>query len=165
MRLSYRHVARTAIAFVWLLAPPLEAAAQSPVHGYAYGGPAGVSGFFGSLSGLQAGGGAEWHIGGGPISVAGELGVLGNSSSLLAAASLNAAFHFMPHAPAVPFVTGGLTTMGSGEGSFRLFNVGAGVTWWASRHVGWRGEFRDQIRPDGRGAVHYWGLRAGIVVR
>jgi hypothetical protein len=55
--------------------------------------------------------------------------------------------------------------MGSGEGNFDLVSVGAGVTCWTGRHVGWRGEFRDQIRPDDRGTVHYWGIRAGIVMR
>jgi hypothetical protein len=148
-----------------LLTAPLAAAAQSPVRGFVYGGPAGVVGFFGTLSGMQAGGGAEWHIGNGPVSVAGEIGLLGNDSSVLVATSVNGAYHFRARRQMVPFVTTGFTTMGSGEGSFDLLNAGAGVTWWSSRHVGWRGEVRDQIRPDQRGTVHYWGVRAGVVLR
>jgi hypothetical protein len=64
-----------------------------------------------------------------------------------------------------PFVTGGYTRMWSGEGGINAWNAGAGVDAWFSNRAGARIEVRDQVRPDSRGTVHYWTIRAGVVMR
>lgn len=70
-----------------------------------------------------------------------------------------------PSQKLAPFVTAGYTRMGSGEGSFNAWNVGAGANYWVGRRVGVRMEFRDHVRPDVRGTVQYWAVRAGVAVR
>lgn len=136
--------------------------------GYGIAGPAGFSGFFGSsASSIHAAGGGEALVDG-RAGIGGEFGVLANSSSTLFVFSVNGVLHFSTN-PAMrrlsPFVTGGYTHMGSGEGSFGAWNVGAGVDLWAKDRVGIRMEFRDHVRPDSRGAVQYWTIRAGVVFR
>jgi hypothetical protein len=132
--------------------------------GYAIVGPAGYSGFFGSsASAVHAAGGGEGLIDG-RAGIGGEFGVF-NSLSVF---SVNGVLHVSP-SPAnrglSPFVTGGYTHMGNGEGSFDAWNVAAGMDLWAKNRLGVRVEFRDHVRPDSRGAVQYWTIRAGIVFR
>lgn len=139
-------------------------------QGLAYGiaGPAGVSGFFGSMaSAAHAAGGGEVLVGG-RAGVGGELGVFANSGSVLLVFSANGVLHFSPvtaERRLSPFVTGGYTHFGSGEGDFNAWNVGAGADVMATDRVGIRVEFRDHVRPDVRGAVQYWSIRAGVVFR
>jgi len=57
-----------------------------------------------------------------------------------------------------PFVTGGLTFYPDGEGSFATLDVGGGVDWWSTRHVGLRVEARDQYGS-------FFAVRAGVVLR
>ena len=64
-----------------------------------------------------------------------------------------------------PYVSGGYTRMSSGEGAFDGWNVGAGTDVWLRSRVGMRVEVRDHVRPDSRGAVHYWAIRAGVAFR
>jgi hypothetical protein len=64
-----------------------------------------------------------------------------------------------------PFFTGGYTHMGSGEASFDAWNVGVGFDLWTSDRFGFRVEFRDHVRPDFRGTVQYWTVRAGVCFR
>jgi hypothetical protein len=90
------HAARAcgiAVVTTLMLGSPASAAAQGPIHGVVYAGAAGVSGFYGSLSGFQAGGGVEWHVANGPVSIAGGMGVLGNAGSVLVATSIDAGYH------------------------------------------------------------------------
>ena len=94
--------------------------------------------------------------------------MLAGSGSALLVVSANGVLHFSTSQSArrpSPFVTGGYTHMGSGEGSFGAWNVGAGIDLWAKERVGVRVDFRDHVRPDSRGAVQYWTIRAGIVFR
>lgn len=154
------------VGFMLLLSGP--AAAQAQITGYAVAGPAGFSGFFGSdASGAQAAAGVEILIGG-RAGVGGEFGMLGNSSSVLWVTSVNGTLHILPgtrgHGTS-PFVTGGYTRLSSGDGAFDAWNAGAGVDIWPKDRLGVRIEFRDQVRTDPRGNVHYWTLRAGVVVR
>ena len=142
--------------------------AEAQALGYAIVGPAGYSGFFGSSASLvHAAGGGEVLVAKG-AGVSGEAGVLANSDSRLVVVSVNGAFHFS-NGPArrgpAPFVTGGYTHMGNAEGSFSGWNVGGGVDLWMNNQVGLRVEFRDHVRPDFRGAVQYWAIRAGVSVR
>ena len=105
---------------------------------------------------------------GGWAGVGGEFGVLGDSSSVLFVSSVNGVFHFLPSAAKhrlSPYVTGGYTRMSSGEGSFAAWNVAAGLDVWAKDRLGLRVEFRDHVRPDDRGTVQYWSIRAGVVFR
>lgn len=124
--------------------------AEAQLLGYGIAGPAGVSGFFGSSgSSIHAAGGGEALVGG-RAGIGGELGVFASSSIGLLVVSVNGVLHFSTNPPkrgASPFVTGGYTRMGSGEGAFGAWNAGAGVDLWAKDRVGVRIEFRDHVRP------------------
>jgi hypothetical protein len=75
---------------------------------------------------------------------------------VLGRVSVNGVVHVVPSSPehrVSPFVTGGWTRTSSGEGSFNAWNLGVRV------------EFRDHVRPDSRGTVQYWTVRAGVTVR
>jgi hypothetical protein len=138
--------------------------AQAVAYGVA--GPAGFSGFYGT-SGLNGhvAGGAE-VLAGGRVGGQGEFGAIGGSGGLLFVTSANGIARFGSSSERVsPFVTGGYTRMFSGEGSFNAWNAGAGADIWLRPRVGLRLEFRDHVRPDSRGAVHYWTFRAGVAFR
>jgi len=141
--------------------------AQAQGLGYGVGGLAGVSGFFGDLSGYNVAGGGEGLVAG-RVGAGGEFGLIGDSSRVLAVVSANGVYHVMKlsrDSRRSPFVTGGYTWMGSGDGSFNAWNVGAGMDFWSRGRTGFRVEFRDHIRPDSRGTVQYWTARGGIVWR
>ena len=142
----------------------LPGAARAQGLGYVVAGPAGVSGFFGSSStSLHAAAGGEALLKG-LLGIGGEAGLLANSSSVLWVVSANGVVH-LGAARVSPFVTGGYTRMGGGEGGFNAWNAGAGVDWWTNSRLGLRLDFRDHVRPDFRGTVHYWTVRGGIVFR
>jgi hypothetical protein len=145
---------------------PSRAAAQA--LGYGVVGPAGYSGFFGTGGPLiHAAGGAE-VLAGGRAGVGGEFGLLAGSGGAFLVSSANGVVHLGRRdrgRGASPFVTGGYSRLSSGEGGFDAWNVGAGADIWAKERVGVRVEFRDHVRPDRRGAVHYWTVRAGVVFR
>jgi hypothetical protein len=139
--------------------------------GYAIVGPAGYSGFFGGAAGLgHAAGGGE-VLTGGRVGGGGEFGILAGTGGALLVTSINAVFHLGPgratpgRSRLSPYVSGGYTRMSSGEGSFNGWNVGAGADLWFKPRVGLRVEFRDHVRPDSRGGVHYWAVRAGVALR
>jgi hypothetical protein len=139
-------------------------AARAQGLGYVVAGPAGVSGFFGSSSSsLHAAGGGEALLKG-LVGIGGEAGLLADSSNVLWVVSANGVVH-LGAARVSPFVTGGYTRMGGGEGGFNAWNAGAGVDWWARSRLGLRLDFRDHVRSDFRGTVHYWTVRGGIVFR
>ena len=110
-------------------------------------------------------------LAGGRVGGGGEFGLLASSGGALWVTSANGVFHFVPSVRTPiqnrtsPFVSGGYTRMSSGEGAFDAWNIGAGADVWLKPRVGLRLEFRDHIRPDSRGAVHYWAFRAGVVFR
>lgn len=141
--------------------------AHAQALGYGIGGPAAVSGFFGSLTGFHAAGGGEVLVGrraGGGA----ELGMLGNVSSVLQVVSVNGVVHILPVPLAhgvSPFITGGYSRLSSGEGAFAAWNVAAGVDIWEKNHAGLRIDVRDHVRPDSRGTVHYLTFRIGVVVK
>jgi hypothetical protein len=162
-------IVSTLVALAAVIAPGRPAAAQ--VLGYGIAGPAGYSGFFGSsLESVHAAGGGE-VLAGGRLGGGGEFGLLGNPSGGLFIASANAVFHVVPVQPTPlrrrlsPYVSGGYTRLFSGEGSFNAWNAGIGADVWLKPRVGLRAEFRDHVRPDSRGGVHYWSVRAGVVFR
>jgi hypothetical protein len=156
------------VLFLLLILLGSARAADAQVLGYAIAGPAGFSGFFGSNgSGGQAAAGAEVLIRS-RAGVGGEFGIMVNSSSAMWVTSVNGVLHILPgtrgHGTS-PFITGGYTRLSSGEGTFSAWNAGAGVHVWPKARVGVRAEFRDHVRSDARGNVHYWMLRAGVVIR
>ena len=107
---------------------------------------------------IVAGGGGEWLVASG-LGVGGEAGIF----KTLGVVSLNGSWHFgqRSHETGLqPFVTSGYTYM-DGESGFPAWNAGGGVIVWG-HHRGLRLEFRDHVRPDERGALHYWALRAGL---
>ena len=142
--------------------------AEAQGLGYAIVGPSGVMGTSGSagLAGHGAAGGElliRNRIGAG-----GEYGIFAGEGGGLTIASLNGVVHFAPaerERGTRPFVSGGYTRLSNGEGTFNAYNIGGGVDIWARERVGVRVEIRDHIRPDDRGDIHYWAIRAGIVFR
>jgi hypothetical protein len=151
---------RVVLPLIILLCIGVPRAVAQP---FAYGiaGPAGVSGFFRASHSWHAAGGGEFVI---PLGVGfgGELGIMQSLGVL----SLNASLHFSRSRSMLsPYVTAGYTRMGSGEGSFDAWNAGGGADYWFGARAGLRMEFRDHIRPDARGTVQYWTVRAGIAVR
>jgi hypothetical protein len=154
------------------LAVAEPAAAQVTGLGYGIAGPAGFSGFFGT-SGLNvhvAGGGEV--LAGDRVGAGGEFGVFAGTGGGLFVTSATAVFHFVPSSGArgrdqrvSPFVSGGYSRLSSGEGDFNAVNAGAGADVWLKPRVGIRAEFRDHIRSDDRGGVHYWSIRVGVVFR
>ena len=142
--------------------------AEAQGLGYAIVGPSGVMGTSGSagLAGHAAAGG-ELLIKN-RVGVGGEYGIFAGEGGGLHIASANAVLHFAPaerQRGTRPFVSGGYTRLSNGEGDFNAFNVGGGVDIWARERVGVRVEIRDHIRPDDRGNIHYWAIRAGVVFR
>jgi hypothetical protein len=141
---------------------------EAQVSGYAIAGPAAYSGFFGSsLSALHGAAGGQYVIGA-CLGVGGEYGILGNSGGGLIVYSINGVCQLPglgSDGRIAPFVTAGYSNFSSGEGTFRAWNVAAGTDVWLMRRVGVRVEFRDHLRPDRRGDVHYWSFRGGIVIR
>jgi hypothetical protein len=143
-------------------------AAEAQALGYGIAGPAGYSGFFSSNAGLvHAAGGVEL-LAGGRLGGGGEFGLIAGSGGGLWVSSVNGVYHgyrITGDRKVMPFLTGGYTHMSSGDGSFNAWNVGGGVDIWPKERVGLRVEYRDHIRPDDRGTVHYWTIRAGVVFR
>jgi hypothetical protein len=145
-----------------------ESAPYSPGEGsaYAVAGPSWVSGFFntGGRLGNAAVGGQFFPVA--PLGINPEAGVLVNRDGGFLVLSLGAVLQVPSKArKVVPFVAGGYTAMLGLEQSFSGWLLAAGVNWWTKPRLGIRMEVRDQIRPDGRGDVHYWSVRAGVAVR
>jgi hypothetical protein len=170
VRVTIPRIATVGLVLAGLvLVVPVAVHAQSfQGLGYGIGGIAGYSGFFGSRAGSAA------HVaGGGELLVDGRAGAAGEFGFLLgpdalSITSVNGVFHAVPvrrDEPFSPFVTAGYTHMSSGEGAFDAWNIGVGADLWTSSHRAFRLEFRDHVRPDVRGTVHYWSLRAGIAFR
>lgn len=170
MVLAFGRTRAVAACFVVVCSLTAVTTVHAQGLGYAVAGPGGVSGFFGSRSSAfhaAGGGGVRFarHAGGGA-----EGGVLGNAGSLLVMVSANGTFYVSPVTAGTgpsPFLTGGYTRLGigNGDGSFNTWNVGGGLDVWGSGGAGLRLEFRDHVRPDVRGTVHYWVIRAGVAFR
>ena len=133
--------------------------------GYAEGGLAGGSGFFGRWSNsFHAGGGGE-VVAADRVGIGGEVGFF--NRLIVGSGNLTVHLGGVRDARISPFITGGYSRMGigDGEGAFSAWNAGAGIHVWASDHAGLRLEFRDHVRPDSRGTTQYWSARVGIVFR
>ena len=150
-----------ALSFITLLA----ANANAQGLGYAEGGLAGVSAYFGHWSdSLHFGAGgdvvAHDHVG-----IGGEMGFF--NRLLVGSANITAHLGGVARSKFSPFVTAGYSRLGitDGEGAFHAFNVGGGFHYWTGDRVGFRAEFRDHIRPDDRGTAQYWSARVGIAFR
>jgi hypothetical protein len=142
---------------------PVPSGAQSANLAYVIAGPAAVSGWLGPRNSLHAAGGGE--LGFGALGLGGELGYW---SSGLGMGSVNGSVSSAKRASSqktMLFLTAGYTTGFTFEGGFNAWNVGAGANYWISERRGFRVEFRDHIRPDNRGTVQYWSLRAGVAFR
>lgn len=141
----------------------LAATANAQALGYGVAGPAGTMGFVNtSRITFHAAGGGEVFLGK-YFSAGGEAGFFDR----LITVSANGTIHAAGEDRIVPFLTAGYSRLGvaDGEGAADAWNVGAGANAWLSRHAGIRFELRDHIRPDHRGATHYWSFRAGIAFR
>lgn len=162
-------IVSTLVALAGGIAAVRPAAAQ--VIGYGIAGPAGYTGFFGgAFESVHAAGGGE-VLAGGRVGGAGEFGILANPSGGFFVTSANAVFHFAPSVSTPirrrisPYVSGGYTRLHSGEGGHNGWNAGIGADVWLKPRVGLRVDFRDHVRPDSRGGVHYWSFRAGVAFR
>ena len=153
--------ALAAFSFVVLLAS--SASAQG--LGYAVAGPATTMGFVNhSRITFNAAGGGEAIVGD-VVGVGGEAGFFNR----LIVGSVNTTVHLagVSTAKFSPFVTAGYSRLGigDGEGAFSAFNIGAGLHYWGTDHIGFRAEIRNHLRPDDRGTTQYWSVRAGIAFR
>lgn len=142
--------------------------ADAQVLGYGIAGPAGFSGFWGSGSdSMHPAAGGEALVRG-IAGVGGEFGAIVGSGSYLFVYSINGVLHVLParggHRVS-PFITGGYTHMYNRDGGFDAWNAGGGVDVWIRKRAGLRVDFRNHVRPDDRGTVQYWTLRAGVVLR
>ena len=144
---------------------PATAFGQTQLSGYAVGGVGFNTGFFSAGQFFTTSGGGELVVHG--VGVGAEAGLLGNASSALSILSINGVFQLALGSEGrfSPFLTGGYTRMGSGEGDFDAWNIGAGATVWSGRHAGVRIEVRDHVRPDRRGTVQYFAFRVGVALR
>jgi hypothetical protein len=156
---------RTFITLIFLasLTSPTSLYAQGLAYGVA--GPATTMGFVNhSRITVNAAGGGE-VVAADRVAVGGEVGFFNR----LIAGSANATVHLggVKNSRLSPFVTGGYTRMGigDGEGAFSAWNVGAGAHFWFGDRMGLRVELRDHLRPDDRGTTQYWSLRAGLAFR
>ena len=137
-------------------------------YGYFIAGP-GASANGESTATLQLAGGVEGTLGKG-VGIGAELGALGpmkSFSDVLGVFSANGYYHLYggdTSRKGDPFVTGGYT-MFFRSGRSNLFNLAAGVNYWLHDRIGLRLEFRDHIRTPGRGTVHFFNLRVGLIVR
>jgi hypothetical protein len=75
--------------------------------------------------------------------------------------SSNASYHFLRSRKVVPFLTGGYA-LAFRSGTANLGNVGGGLSYWFSTHVGLRVEGRDHFDLSG---YHIGGLRVGVSFR
>jgi hypothetical protein len=143
------------------------AAARAEAQGVVYGigGFGGYTGWFGGAGAYHIAGGGELLVKG--IAGAGaEIGLLGNVGSPLTVLSFNGVAHVADRGDTTsPYVTGGYSRFSSGEGNFNAINFAIGVDFRANRRAGIRLEFRDHLRRDFRGSVHYYSIRAGIALR
>ena len=152
---------RTLAAFCFVIALAAHAEAQGLAH--VGGGLAGVSGFFADRA-------DSFHIGGGGEVVVDdrlgfgvEIGLF--DRSVIGAGNVTVHLGKLSASKVSPFISGGYSYFGLGDGSFSAFHAGAGLHYWAADRVGLRVEFRDHFRPDDRGTVQYWSIRAGVAFR
>ena len=139
--------------------------ARAQALGYGLAGVSGYTGWFGGGLGWHAAGGGE-ILAKGVVGGAAELGVLGNEGGGLWVSS----FNVVGHLPAIgdgtsAYLTGGYSRFSNGEGSFNAINFGVGTDFRSAGHIGTRMEFRDHLRRDFRGKVHYFSIRAGIAFK
>jgi hypothetical protein len=129
-----------------------------------------TGGFLGSIGGGHVAGGGEL-LSKGRAGIAGEVGLLGNSSSVLTTVSVGGVWHVVPmstkHRPA-PYLTSGFSVLANHDGGFATWNIGGGVDVWTGERMGIRLDVRDHLRPLRRhfgGTAHYWTVGAGVVFR
>jgi hypothetical protein len=140
-------------------------ASEAQVLGYGVGGLGARAGWFGGGAALQASGGGEVLVSG-LAGGAGEYGLFVSSGSALQVASFNGVVHLASiDNPTSPFVTAGYSRFWSGEGEFDAWNVGVGADFRLNPHTAIRADFRDHVRSDFRGTVHYLAFRLGIAFR
>jgi hypothetical protein len=155
-------VKKTAAIFICMALLPVLSAAQGRSF-YVIAGPAGVSGWLRASNTVYAAGGGEFGIG--PVGIGGELGYW---ASGLGMGSVNGSVHPAGNASGqkvLPFLSAGYTVGFNFERTFNAANVGGGVNYWITNGLGLRLDFRDHIRPDQRGTLHYWSIRAGVLFR
>lgn len=160
---TFSSVRRAAAVLICAAFCSVASRAQSAVLGYVIAGPAGVSGWLGPRNSVHVAGGGEFGF-----DVLGVGGELGYWTSGLGMASVNGSVSPTKRGSVrktIPFLTAGYTTGFTFEGSFNAWNLGGGANYWISARRGLRVDFRDHIRPDERGTVHYWSIRAGLAFR
>ncbi|MCU0248130.1 MAG: hypothetical protein MUC42_16300 [Bryobacter sp.] len=153
------------LILVSLALAPLAALAQSS-HGYVFAAPGGITAHSYTTSGLQFGGGGTGIIKHG-IGFNVELSSIGPTRALgesIGAFAVGGVYHFRRGDVKVdPFAGAGYTLLFR-SGTGQAWNIGGGLNYWFSRHVGLRTEFRDHIWARDSG-VHYWGFRFGVSFR
>jgi hypothetical protein len=152
---------------ILLAAAGLAAEAQSS-SGYVFFAPGGATEGGYTWAMLQTGGGVDAHIAKG-IGVNLELSALGPKDDMSEAAGVFSAggsyrFRRGPERRLEPFVAGGYSLIFR-EGHSNLYYFGGGASYWVSKKMGIRLEFRDQVSHVSAYNIHFWSFRIGVAFR
>jgi hypothetical protein len=158
-----RSLAGIAAVLICMTLFPVRSSAQSAVLGYVIAGPAGLSGWLGPRNSLHVGGGGEFLFA--VVGVGGEIGYLTSGLGIGSAYGIISPVRRGFGQKTLPFLSAGYTTGFTFEGSFNAWNIGGGANYWISDRRAIRVEVRDHVRPDPRGTLHYWSVRAGLAFR
>jgi hypothetical protein len=140
----------------------VTAAAAQTVHGYGFGGPAGIVEEDGAVL-AHFGGGAEFLT---PVGFGAsvEVGRMGKDGTWINHVSVDGTHHFLRRDERVePFVSAGYTRFFEGGEGINTFNFGGGVNVWAAPRVALRIDVRDHVYAGN--AVHVPSVRFGVTVR
>ena len=82
--------------------------------------------------------------------------------------SANASYHFVglkKNPRLIPFITGGITRVGTSESGESWLNLGGGVNYWFHDRAALRLEVRDQLDLNHSTPLQYLGFRIGMSFR
>jgi len=131
--------------------------------GYWFAAPGGITTNGRTTGAIQLGAGGEIAVWKG-ASIGIEGGAIGPFDKYVdnvqGIASLDGVYHFLHSKPERfdPFAETGYSLLFR-KGTANLWNYGGGLNYWASPHMAFRAEVRDQVQG---GPVHYWAIRFGI---
>lgn len=152
---------RVGLALAAVLGSAWAAPAQT-VHGYGFGGPAGIVEEDGEVL-AHFGGGAEFLT---PVGFGAsvEVGRLGKNRTWINHVSVDGTHHFLRRDERVePFVAAGYTRFFEGGEGVNTFNFGGGVNVWAAPRVALRIDVRDHVYAET--ATHVPSVRFGVTIR
>ena len=97
-----------------------------------------------------------------------ELGGVNAPDERFGLFSANASYHFVglkKNPRLIPFITGGITRVGTSESGESWLNLGGGVNYWFHNRAALRLEVRDQLDLNHSTPLQYLGFRIGMSFR